>query len=187
MEGIITLSCPNCGGKLEIAEGLDRFACAHRGVEHIVERRGGTISLDPVMGRLDEIKEGSDKTASELAIQRIKQEIEGIEDAMKGVEVPPKSSVTNARIYAYLAGALGTLVFVAGLLAGLSPGVESNPGSFARALLFGGVIAGVGAYNYRSKQEQYDKAFIRMTILRKERNTKLKELEHHRKTVQIKP
>jgi predicted RNA-binding Zn-ribbon protein involved in translation (DUF1610 family) len=35
MAEFITLSCPSCGGKLQVSEDLDQFACAHCGTEHL--------------------------------------------------------------------------------------------------------------------------------------------------------
>jgi predicted RNA-binding Zn-ribbon protein involved in translation (DUF1610 family) len=82
----ITLSCPSCGGKLQITNDMDRFACGHCGNEHIVRRSGGTISLTPVVEGLRKVQNGVDKTASELAIIRLKQEIEKLEEECCGLE-----------------------------------------------------------------------------------------------------
>ncbi len=85
----ITLSCPNCGGKLQITPDIDRFACQYCGYEHIVRRSGGTVSLEPVMqmmgqlntnldrvgSNVDRISGHAERQASEAAIVRIKQEI----------------------------------------------------------------------------------------------------------------
>lgn len=67
MSDFMTLTCPTCGGKLQITEDIDRFACAYCGSEHIVRRSGGVVSLKPVMGLLE-------KTTSELAIMRLEGE-----------------------------------------------------------------------------------------------------------------
>jgi hypothetical protein len=71
----ISLTCPSCGGKLQITNDIERFACGHCGNEHIVRRGGGIISLSPVIEQLTSVKAGVDKTASELAIQRLNDEI----------------------------------------------------------------------------------------------------------------
>jgi DNA-directed RNA polymerase subunit RPC12/RpoP/uncharacterized membrane protein YeaQ/YmgE (transglycosylase-associated protein family) len=80
MNSFITLSCPNCGGKLQITTEIDRFACAHCGQEHIVKRGAGTISLHPVIEGLDKVQHGVDKTSSELAIKRLTGEINSLID-----------------------------------------------------------------------------------------------------------
>jgi primosomal protein N' len=79
MSDYVTLSCPSCGGKLEITSDIDRFACAHCGTEHVVRRGGGLVSLTPVTEEIRRVRTGVDKTASELAIARLTKEIEEIE------------------------------------------------------------------------------------------------------------
>lgn len=71
----INLTCPSCGGKLEITSDIDRFACGHCGNEMIVQRGGGIVILKPVVEGLKNVQIGVDKTASELAIVRLEQEI----------------------------------------------------------------------------------------------------------------
>ena len=85
MPELITLTCPSCGGKLQITSDMDRFACGNCGNEHVVMRRGGTVFLAPVIETLHNIREGTDKTASELAIARLRIEIEEIEKFKKGI------------------------------------------------------------------------------------------------------
>lgn len=72
----ITLSCPTCGGKLQITSDLERFACAHCGNEHVVRRAGGVVSLAPLTKDVRQIRTGVDKTAAELAIARLTRELE---------------------------------------------------------------------------------------------------------------
>lgn len=79
MPGFVTLSCPTCGGKLEITQDIERFACGYCGNEHVIRRGGGIISLIPIADDIKGIKAGVDKTAAELAIPRIKKEIEELE------------------------------------------------------------------------------------------------------------
>jgi ribosomal protein S27AE len=75
MVDFVTLSCPSCGGKLQIGHEIDRFACSHCGNEHVVKRSGGIVSLEPVIERLTKVQVGVDKTASELALVRLEKEI----------------------------------------------------------------------------------------------------------------
>jgi hypothetical protein len=49
MPDFITLSCPSCGHKLQITSDIDRFACVACGIEHIVNRSGGIVTLKPVI------------------------------------------------------------------------------------------------------------------------------------------
>ncbi len=57
---------------------LTEFACAHCGNEHIVKRGDGIIFLQPVVEGLQRVQSGVDKTASELAIKRLMEEIVAI-------------------------------------------------------------------------------------------------------------
>lgn len=93
MTSFVTLSCPNCGGKLQVTNNIDRFACAHCGKEHIVLRSGGTVSLQPVLDKIGEVKQSidslkgvtargasaSERTAAELALQRLAQQKKSID------------------------------------------------------------------------------------------------------------
>lgn len=79
MSEFITLSCPSCGGRLQITSSIERFACANCGNEHLVKRHGGVIFLAPVVETLQSIQTGTDRMASELAIARLKDEIKEIE------------------------------------------------------------------------------------------------------------
>jgi len=77
---IINLTCPSCGGKLQINNDIDRFACGYCGNEQMVVRSGGTISLAPVIDEIRQVSRGVDKTASELAIARLDREIAELQD-----------------------------------------------------------------------------------------------------------
>jgi Flp pilus assembly protein TadB len=79
MADFVTLSCPNCGGKLQVTPDLERFACAYCGHEHVVRRGGGIVSLSPVVEGLQQVRAGVDKTSSELAIRRLREEISALE------------------------------------------------------------------------------------------------------------
>ena len=75
MRDFVTLSCPTCGGKLEITNNINQFACAHCGNEHVVIRTGGLIALEPIEMDIKKIQVSTDLTASELAIKRLTDEI----------------------------------------------------------------------------------------------------------------
>lgn len=75
MVEFVTLSCPSCGGRLEVAQGVHTFACSYCGQQHKIIRQGGIITIEPIADVLGRVQEGVDKTASELAIKRLKEEI----------------------------------------------------------------------------------------------------------------
>lgn len=74
------LSCRSCGGRLEITEDVDRFACAYCGTEQIVNRSGGIVTLQIVSDKLDRMTVGIDKTAAELAITRLSSELKELRE-----------------------------------------------------------------------------------------------------------
>jgi len=89
----ITLTCPSCGGKLQITPDMDRFVCQHCENEHLVRRSGGAVSLVPVVEGLkrvetkfDSVLSGSDRMASEQTIQRLKAEIPELEEEIAAKE-----------------------------------------------------------------------------------------------------
>ncbi len=75
----VSLTCPSCGGKLQITGEIDRFACGHCGNEHMVRRSGGIIALTPVVEGLERIQRATDRTASELTIRRLRDDIHEFE------------------------------------------------------------------------------------------------------------
>lgn len=78
MSEFVSLTCPSCGAKLQIGNDLEKFACVHCGNEHVVKRGGGIITIVPVLEHFKKVSVGIDKTASELAIQRLKEECENL-------------------------------------------------------------------------------------------------------------
>ena len=76
MDNFVKLSCPSCGSTLKVTSDVDRFACAHCGSEWIVKRGGGVVSLAPVTEGLKRVQTGVDKTAAELAIRRLREDLQ---------------------------------------------------------------------------------------------------------------
>ncbi len=75
MTDFVTLPCPNCDGKLEISNDIERFACSYCGNGYVVKRGGGIVSIIPITDEIKKIQTSVDKTAAELAILRLKNEI----------------------------------------------------------------------------------------------------------------
>jgi DNA-directed RNA polymerase subunit RPC12/RpoP len=123
-EHFINLNCANCGGKLEVYDDMDRFACSYCGTEMLVHRRGGTVALKAVSEAIKKVQKGTDKTAAELAIVRLEKERNEL------VEAEKKSDNSVA-------------LLVLGVLSGLT-----GIGLAANDLIFGGILliaAGISA------------------------------------------
>lgn len=86
---ITTLTCPSCGGKLQISDKINRFACGYCGNEQIVHRESGIVYLEPIAEDVRHIRSsvegmrgGVDKTAAELAIVRLTKELDSLQSEL---------------------------------------------------------------------------------------------------------
>ncbi len=110
MSDFLVLSCPTCGYKLHITDGIDRFVCAACGNEHVVNRSGGIFTLKPVVEEISKVQAGGDKTTAELAIARIKDELKQLGEPIKYSEAAleilsnPSRKATFMRAYKYIKG-----------------------------------------------------------------------------------
>ncbi len=86
MGEFVTLTCPNCGAKLQVTEDLERFACASCGNEHLIRRSGGLVSLAPLAEGLKGMERATDRTASEMAVQRLQTEIDAQTKALAALK-----------------------------------------------------------------------------------------------------
>ncbi|MGJ5815784.1 hypothetical protein [Paludibaculum fermentans] len=102
----VPLSCENCGGKLEVYEDMTRFACAHCGSEMIAEHRGSTVILKSVRDAIQKVQAGTEKTAAELSIVRLRQEIaekdEEIQQAQAEAETISRGFLLSLAVIAIL-------------------------------------------------------------------------------------
>lgn len=71
---LVALKCPNCGGKLEVTGQMSQFACGYCGANVKVLRQGGTVSLS-LEDAIARVQIGTDRTAAELALRRLKDEL----------------------------------------------------------------------------------------------------------------
>ncbi len=79
MPDFVTLTCPSCDAQLKIPNDINRFACRYCGCENIVNRDDDVISLSRFTKQLKQAQQtssGVDRMASELAITRLRKEIE---------------------------------------------------------------------------------------------------------------
>lgn len=100
MRDLVVLSCPNCGGRLEITPNLTRFACGYCGTQVAVHRGGGVVALEPVVEGLARIQSGTDRTAAELAINRLQNEIRDLRAQQNSIraDVERARADTNSKL-----------------------------------------------------------------------------------------
>lgn len=130
----LSLKCPSCGALLDINPETDHFACGYCGTGQIVQRQGGIVALKPVTEAISRVQIGTDRTAAELAIRRITDELNALIERGEQITLAIKRS--SDRRSNGLLFALG----VACLFLGLS-GFASGEGP---AMGFGVVFIGLG-------------------------------------------
>jgi DNA-directed RNA polymerase subunit RPC12/RpoP len=108
---VISLKCANCGANLEVKLETTSFACGYCGISQIVERHGGTVSLKLLTNAISKVQVGTDKTAAELAIRRLKEEMEQVNAQYRVIDSRFKNDV-NSNIKGFLFGG-GIIVLIA--------------------------------------------------------------------------
>lgn len=93
----LSLKCPSCGAALEITSEMDRFACGFCGTEQIVQRQGGTVVLKLLGDAIARVQLGTDRTAAELALRRLREDMAALEQERLQVRPPPPSKDTNSK------------------------------------------------------------------------------------------
>ncbi len=106
---ITALTCPSCGGALKVPEDVETLACAHCETQLTVDRGKGYVSLrmlSEIKQQMEADMEAQERTASELAIIRLNEELgllgtekESLEERIKEVErrIREKRGRTGAR------------------------------------------------------------------------------------------
>jgi hypothetical protein len=73
---VVSLRCSHCGGDLKIGPDVEHFACGYCGSSQIVHRDGGIVTLKTVQAAIAKVQLSTDRTAAELAIRRLKEDLE---------------------------------------------------------------------------------------------------------------
>lgn len=144
MTDFITLTCPSCGGDLKITKDIERFACAHCGKQHIVNRGGGIISIAPV---LENVSKGVDSTASELALIRLEKELAEIKPQLKKAKENAKSLQDEAQ--RRIPALIGTIIL---LLSSILLFIFTNLSWLPLILLLVGIALIGYTYHLHSKE-----------------------------------
>ena len=170
--GIISLKCPNCGAAVSITPELDVFACGYCGAQQMVQRGSGTVSLKLIGEAIARVQHGTDRTAAELAIRRLRDDLAGITTERQKID----SVITSGNI---TIGTIGIVVIVAFSIGG----VLLNSSQFMPALVlicFGVFMATRVAKNVKTcRLLEY---YLTKNLSVKETNIK-RQLEQHLETV----
>lgn len=155
MPDFITLACPSCGAKLEITNDLDRFVCSYCGQEHIVRRGGGIVTLSPVIGAINQVQKGVDRTAAELALQRLPKEIAALRAEQNKIELA--NPVPDQGTWLGLSLAFGIIAFVIGMIALLASGSHNATGFICLLTLgfLGAAYGGFVIFYLHPRNQQY--------------------------------
>lgn len=70
---ILSMKCASCSAPLDIRPETTEFVCVYCGSAQIVDRSGGTATLNLVVNALGKVQQSTDRTASELALVRLKK------------------------------------------------------------------------------------------------------------------
>ena len=71
----LTLKCAGCGAPLTVSPSMERFSCGYCGTEQLAIRQGGTVVLEQIGAAIAKVQIGTDRTAAELAVQRLKGDL----------------------------------------------------------------------------------------------------------------
>jgi DNA-directed RNA polymerase subunit RPC12/RpoP len=74
----VSLKCSSCGASLSIPSDINHLACGFCGTEQVVVRDGGIVALKSVTDAIDRVKQSTDKTAAELALKRLREELNAL-------------------------------------------------------------------------------------------------------------
>jgi len=72
---VFVLKCTSCGANLKVSGDVGQFACGYCGTGLIVEHQGGIVMIRPLVAAITRVHLGTDRTAAELALARLKEEL----------------------------------------------------------------------------------------------------------------
>ena len=167
MSNFISLSCPSCGSRLQITNQTEQFVCASCGNEYLVNRKGGIVSLEPVVEGIKRVQVGVDKTASELAISRLEKEIQKLKNQIAN----EKSKFDSAKFF-QSSGGMAVLIFM------IIGGSTGNVGAGFWVAVIAFILLNVGHGVVESNHDKENCEPLRMEIAKKR-----KEIARHKEII----
>lgn len=143
----VALSCPKCGARLEITARISVFACSYCLANVMVERAGGIVSLS-LVDAVSLVQKGTDKTAAELAISRLKVDLHKATAELEDYSDRTQELLNNIdrqhreQVKQYKIGAVAVPIFVVLIVAALIN--QWFPGSSMGSIV--GLFCGVGTF-----------------------------------------
>jgi len=181
----ITLSCPSCGGKLDVNPKMEYLFCSFCGQKQMLRHHDGAVSLAPVLEVMEGVKIGVDKTASELAIVRLQKEIPEIVAAReKFVNENPAPTGRSGFLTFFISGILAILISIIVLVFGNSPAAVICLGLVG---LSSGIFGGLGIWVIHPRNQKVWRQFTlpKIVALDAQIADKKAELEHYRNLVAL--
>ncbi len=178
MADFITLRCPACSAALQITNDIERFACSHCGTEYMVRRGGGIVSLAPMIEGIKNVQIGVDKTASELAIRRLYEEMAALDLKIKRQRLLPNPYPRQVGNWA--------LAMIAALFIALIAAIDrSIPFTVLALVLAAACLVMLVRNSLQSKKFELDRKnhILNMTL---EISQKNREIEYHQNVVKLK-
>lgn len=118
MVNSIPLKCSSCGSSLEITSDIVTFACGYCGAYQLVERKGGVVYLKAVADSIGRVQVGTDKTAAELALNRLNGELQAVEHELANVEAQRSEKLIHNRNLFCGILLIGFIIFLLGAFRG---------------------------------------------------------------------
>jgi predicted RNA-binding Zn-ribbon protein involved in translation (DUF1610 family) len=174
------LSCSSCGSALQIASDIENFACAYCGTNQIVERAGGVVRLKSVTQAIGRVQVGTDKTAAELALNRLNVEIAEANQTrwwvMKRLQTRIDSKY-QTKMWLLIGTAFIVMIFVTTLLASVYRG-SGLP-------ILVGIGFGIATFIFASRlADQHD--LLGVSRLKRERDAEVFPYDQHIAEIQRK-
>jgi len=139
MADFTIITCPQCNNKLQIGKNVGQFACESCGTEFVVDRSGGIISILPLVEGIRKVQTGVDKTAAELALARLRRDIEQLQEDYRGIDKDDNTGLYVGGVIAFFiggivvsndgGGVIGAILIVGGILVvigGISASMDKN-------------------------------------------------------------
>ncbi len=172
---------------------MEQFTCGYCGSSQVVERFGGTVILKPIADAVAKVQIGTDRTAAELALVRLKTELGECErklaDPLSSLPAAQsntgiaKRSLSTRQIVAYVIFILA-LLFLSLLIFGLTQPSVNGGIATLYMVITGVVLWASGAVAFSNRSENLSKRLEEhKKTLSAERARLLRELERNRSLV----